>query len=129
MDDCHGALPPHAQEGIRLFNAGEYFEAHEELELAWREETGPIRRLYQGILEAAVTYLHMRRGNYLGAIKVFERGMRWLNQWPDECRGVNVAKLRADLSHAVEAWKQLGPTHVGEMDWSLLKPVEWKENV
>lgn len=128
MDDCRGAMPPHAQEGIRLFNAGEYFEAHEELELAWREETGPIRRLYQGILEAAVTYLHMRRGNYSGAVKVYERCMKWLNLWPDECRGVNVDKLRNDLTRAVEVWARLGPDKVHEMDWSLLKPVEWREN-
>ena len=127
MDDCHGALHPKAIEGLRLFNAGEYFEAHEELELAWREETGAIRDLYRGILQAAVTYLHMRRGNYPGAVKVYERCMRWLKQWPDECRGVNVAKLRADLSHAVEVWTRLGPDKVHEMDWSLLKPVEWKE--
>ena len=127
MDNCDGALPPHAQEGIRLFNAGEYFEAHEELELAWREETGPIRRLYQGILEGAVVYLHMRRGNYSGAIKVNGRCMKWLKLWPDECCGVNVAQLRADLSRAVEVWTQLGPDWVHEMDWSLLKPVEWKE--
>jgi predicted metal-dependent hydrolase len=128
MDDCHGTLPPHAQEGIRLFNAGEYFEAHEALETAWRAEAGPIRRLYQGILEAAVTYLHMRRGNYSGAIKVSERGMKWLNQWPDECRGVNVAKLRNDLTSAVDVWTRLGPDRVHEMDWSLLQPVEWNNN-
>jgi len=127
MDGYRGTLHPHAQEGIRLFNAGEYFEAHEALETAWREETGPIRRLYQGILEAAVTYLHMRRGNYSGAIKVYERSMKWLKLWPDECRGVNVAKLRADLSRAVEAWTRLGPERVHEMDWSLVQPVEWKE--
>lgn len=129
MDDCRGVLPDHAQAGIRLFNAGEYFEAHEKLELAWREETGPVRRLYQGILEAAVTYLHMRRGNYNGAVKVYGRSMRWLNQWPDECRGVNVAKLRADLTRAVEAWQRLGPEHVHEMDWSLVQPVEWRDEV
>jgi predicted metal-dependent hydrolase len=127
MDDCHGQLLPHAKDGLRLFNAGEYFEAHEALELAWREETGPIRDLYRGILQAAVTYLHMRRGNYAGALKVSERCMKWLSRWPDKCRGVNVAKLRADLSRAVEAWQRLGATRVHEMDWSLLKSVEWNE--
>jgi predicted metal-dependent hydrolase len=127
MNDCHGQLPPHAKEGLRLFNAGEYFECHEALELAWREETGPIRDLYRGILQAAVTYLHMRRGNYTGALKVSERCMKWLNRWPDVCRGVNVAKLRADLYHAVDVWQRLGATRVHEMDWSLLKPVEWNE--
>jgi uncharacterized protein len=127
MDDCTGSLPPHAKEGLRLFNAGEYFECHEALELAWRDETGAIRDLYRGILQAAVTYLHMRRGNYVGALKVSERCMKWLNLWPDTCRGVNVAKLRADLSHAVEEWQRLGAERVHAMDWSLLKPVEWEE--
>jgi predicted metal-dependent hydrolase len=125
MDDCRGPLPPHAQEGLRRFNAGEYFKCHEALELAWREETDPIRDLYRGILQAAVTYLHMQRGNYAGALKVSGRCMKWLDRWPDTCRGVNVAKLRADLSRAVEAWQRLGAEHVHEMDWSLLKPVEW----
>ena len=127
MDNCIGPLPPHAKEGLRLFNEGEYFEAHETLESAWREETGAIRDLYRGILQAAVVYLHMRRGNYVGALKVSERCMKWLKLWPDTCRGVNVAKLRADLSCAVEEWQRLGAEHVHEMDWSLLKPVEWSE--
>lgn len=127
MDNCTGPLPHHAKEGLRLFNAGEYFEAHEELELAWREEAGAIRDLYRGILQAAVTYLHMRRGNYIGALKVSERCMKWLDRWPDVCRGVNVAKLRADLSRAVNAWTRLGAERVHEMDRSLLRPVEWSE--
>ena len=127
MEDCTGPLPPHAKDGLRLFNAGEYFEAHEALESAWREETGAIRDLYRGILQAAVVYLHMQRGNYVGALKVSERCMKWLVRWPDTCRGVNVAKLRADLSRAVEAWQRPGAEHVHAMDWSLLKPVEWSE--
>jgi uncharacterized protein len=48
---CMGALPPLALRGLELFNQGEYFEAHEALELAWREETGPVRELYRGILQ------------------------------------------------------------------------------
>jgi hypothetical protein len=125
MNPCFGHLHPKALEGLRLFNAGEYFEAHEELELAWREETGEIRGLYQGILEAAVTYLHVQRGNYAGAVKVYARGMRWLREWPDACRGVNVAKLRADLERVIAEVKRLGPERSGEFDPSLFQPVEW----
>ena len=127
MDDCHGQLPPHAKEGLRLFNAGEYFEAHEALELAWREETGQVRRLYQGILETAVTYLHIQRGNYLGAVKVYDRSMKWLRMWPDVCYGVNVGKLRADLDQVIAEVQRLGPEHIKEFDPSLLKPVLWDE--
>lgn len=127
MNDCHGKLPARAIEGLRLFNSGRYFESHEALELAWREESGPIRDLYRGILQAGVVYLHMRRGNFAGAVKVYERCVRLLERWPNSCRGVNVGRLRADLSRAMDAWRQLGADRVSQMDWSLLKPVEWSE--
>jgi len=128
MNDCQGKLPPHAKEGLRLFNAGEYFEAHEALELAWREETGQVRRLYQGILKTAVTYLRIQRGNYVGAVKVYDRSMKWLRMWPDICCGVNVGKLRADLDQVIAEVQRLGPEHIAEFDQSLLKPVEWTED-
>jgi predicted metal-dependent hydrolase len=128
MDEiCAGRLHPQAAEGIRLFNAGKYFEAHEELEIAWKEERGKIRELYQGILEAGVTYLHIRRGNYRGAIKVYGRSMRWLREWPSSCQGVDVAKLREDLEAAIAQVERLGEARISEFDLALLKPVRWEE--
>lgn len=123
ISDCEGKLHPKAREGILLFNEGKYFEAHEELETAWRDERGKIRELYQGILQAAVTYLHITRGNYEGAIKVYGRSMKWLKNWPDVCRGVNVQKLRLDLDNAIAEVKRLGPEQISTFDISLLKPV------
>ena len=110
-----------------LFNQGRYFEAHEELELAWKQEPDDVRRLYQGILEAGVTYLHIRRGNYRGALKVYERSMRWLRPWPNTCRGIEVGRLRLDLDAAVAQVRSLGPDRISEFDRSLYKPVVWKE--
>jgi len=127
MDDCDGSLHPKAIEGLRMFNAGRYFEAHEELEAAWKNERGRVRELYQGILEAGVTYLHISRGNYPGAIKVYGRSMRWLRQWPATCRGVEVGQLRADLTAAIEEVKRLGEGRIHEFNRDFLKPVIWKE--
>lgn len=111
---------------MRLMREGRYFEAHEELEAAWKEEKGKVRELYQGILEAAVTYLHITRGNYAGAIKVYERGMRWLANWPDTCRGVEVGQLRRDLDAAIAEAKRLGEGRLSEFDRTLLKPVHYR---
>ncbi len=126
MDDCDGALHPRARRGIELFNEGDYFEAHEELEAAWKEEKGAVRHLYQGILEAGVTYLHITRGNYSGAMKVYKRSMRWLKDWPDSCRGVNVGQLRRDLNTAIAEVERLGENGLAGFDSSLLRPVQWK---
>jgi len=128
VDDCNQSLHPKAIEGLRLFNAGKYFEVHEELEAAWNDEHGRIRELYQGILQAGVTYLHITRGNYAGAIKVYGRSMKWLGQWPETCRGVEVGKLRNDLTTAIEEIKQLGEKRITEFNRDLLEPVVWKED-
>ncbi len=125
MDDCTGTLHPRARHGIELFNEGRYFEAHEELEAAWREEKGNVRHLYQGILEAGVTYLHITRGNYWGALKVHKRSMRWLKDWPEVCRGVDVEQLRRDLNAAIAQVERLGEQGLAAFDRSLLKPVQW----
>jgi len=128
MSECDGNLHPRARRGISLFNEGKYFEAHEELEAAWKDEKGRIRELYQGILEAGVTYLHIQRGNFAGAVKVYARSMRWLKGWPENCRGVDVGQLRRDLDSAIAEVHKLGDARLSEFDMSLLKPVLWKED-
>jgi hypothetical protein len=124
--DCSAPLHPAALHGLALFNEGDYFEAHEFLESAWRAELGPIRDLYQGILQAAVTYLHIQRGNYDGAVKVSARARVKLDEWPDACRGVDVATLRIDLARVIEALTRLGPQHIRSFDQSLFKPVRYE---
>ena len=99
-EDCAGMLHPKAIEGMHFFNEGKFFDAHEELETAWKEETGSVRDLYRGILQIAVTYLHITRGNYDGAVKVYARSLKWMQDWNDVCRGIHVKKIRED-AHTV----------------------------
>ncbi len=119
-----GALSAPARQGIALFNRAEYFEAHEALEHAWNDESGPGRELYRGLLQIAVAYLQITRGNYNGAIKIFLRARQWLDPLPDQCRGVNVAALRHDAAAVRAALEALGPERVGEFDMALLKPIQ-----
>jgi hypothetical protein len=125
VEDCGGALHPKAVEGIELFNAGNFFEAHEELETAWKEETNDIRDLYRGILQVAVTYLHITRGNYDGAVKVYGRSLKWMQGWNDVCRGINVQKFRNDAETVMQEVEQLGKARIGEFDASLFQPIQW----
>lgn len=126
-DLCNAPLHPQAAEGLRLFNAGKYFEAHEALEEAWKEESGNVRELYRGILQIAVVYLHVTRRNYNGAIKVYGRSQRWIRDWPDICRGIYVGELRKDAERVMTEVRRLGIEKISEFDLSLLKPVKWEE--
>ena len=118
---CSEPLPPAARDAIRLFNAGEYYEQHDALEALWRAEVRPVRRLYQGILQIGVAYYQITRGNRRGALKMLARGLRWLDQLPETCQGVDVARLRAD-ARAVQSALTSAPDLAG-FDYVLLKPV------
>lgn len=122
---CQGALPAQVVEGLELFNRRKYFEAHEVLEAAWRAEPGPVRELYRGILQIAVAYLHITRGNYPGSVKMFLRSRTWLTPFPDECRGIDLAAFRVDYGRVEAVLHRLGPDHLSSLDRSLLKPIHF----
>jgi len=124
--DCEGPLPLKAIEGLELFNRGRYWEAHEALEAAWRAETGPVRELYRGVLQAGVVYLHITRQNYAGALKVYRRSQKWLTLWPDTCCGIAIGQLQKDLQRAILEMQALGPDRMAEFNLSLLKPVVYE---
>jgi len=127
MSDCTGTLHPQARKGLLLFNAGEYFEAHEALEDAWNAEQGTAKDLYRGILQTAVVYLHITRRNYNGAIKVYERSKKWLAEIPDTCKGIDLGELRKNAEIVMKEIIKLGEDNIAEFDTTHLKPVTWEE--
>jgi hypothetical protein len=120
---CERPFSEIGMEGISEFNRGAYFEAHELLETAWNTDTSPGRDLYRAILQVAVAYYQIERGNYPGAIKMFLRLRQWIDPLPDRCRGVNVAQLREDADQVYSALLLLGKPRISEFDRTLFKPV------
>jgi uncharacterized protein len=123
---CQAPLSALARRGLAEFNQGEYFEAHETLEHAWMEDESAGRELYRGILQVAVAYLQIERGNYNGAAKMFLRMRQWLDPLPGRCRGIDVEQLRDDAGQAHQHLLSLGPERVKEFDRSFFKPVRFE---
>jgi predicted metal-dependent hydrolase len=123
--DCDGTVHPAAIKGMQLFNQGEYWLAHEALEAAWKEESGAVRELYRAILQAGVVYLHIERDNYNGAVKTYRKVQKWIQPWPDVCRGIEIGRLRHDLDTVIAEVKRLGPDRLVGFNRSLFKPVRW----
>jgi len=126
-DVCQQPLSEIALRGLEEFNQGQFFEAHETLEMAWNTDTSPGKELYRAILQVAVAYLQIERGNYAGAMKIFLRLRQWIDPLPETCRGVNVAQLRTDAWQAREALIALGKDRIGEFDRKLFKPVIYRD--
>lgn len=116
-------LPALAHKAIEQFNAGEFFEQHETFEELWRAEPGPIRQLYQGLLQVGVAYLQIQRKNYDGARKLFQRAWQYLNVLPDVAQGIDVAQFRADARAAQAKLEQLGPEQIEEFPKAYFKPI------
>jgi hypothetical protein len=116
-------LPALAHKAIEQFNAKEFWEQHETFEEVWKAEPGPIRQMYQGILQVGVAYLQIQRRNANGAIKLFQRAWQYLNVLPDVCQGVDIAQLRRDARIAQGEVERLGATRIAEFDPSLFKPI------
>ncbi|HWQ13332.1 MAG TPA: DUF309 domain-containing protein [Roseiflexaceae bacterium] len=56
-------------EGVRLFNEGHYWHAHEEWEACWRAAAEPEATFYKGIIQAAAALVHWQRHNRRGLIR------------------------------------------------------------
>ena len=88
------------ERGLELIRAGEFFAAHEELELAWRAAADAERDFYQGLVHVAVAWYQAGRGNAVGAGRQLEKGLRRLERYEPEHRGVDVAGVRRQLQAA-----------------------------
>jgi len=87
---------------VALFNAGEYFAAHEVLEPLWRRATGTERLFYHGLIQAAVALHHVRRGNLRGARRLVERALARLADVPTPFHGLDVADFAEQLRRFFE---------------------------
>ena len=72
---------PRYLEGIRHFNACEFYEAHEVWEELWADCRGPIREFYQGLIQVAVALHHFGNGNIRGAIKLYHSSRKHLQPY------------------------------------------------
>ena len=118
-------LPDLALRGIEEFNRGEFFECHEYLEDAWREETGRIRYLYQGILQVGVGFYHQQNGNWKGATSLLRSGIGRLKEFEPETSGVDVTSLVQSSERCLAELERLGRERVSAFDLSLVPRVEW----
>lgn len=87
------AYPEQYREGLRLFNAEDFFESHEVLEDLWQETEGEAKRFYQGLIQAAVALLHFGNGNLGGARKVYTSSRKYLEAYEPVYAGLDVTQF------------------------------------
>lgn len=125
LDPCDGDPPPGLRDGIVAFNRQEFYDAHETIEHEWHAEPGAIRRLYQGILQIGVGFLHARRGNHAGAVLLLEDGIEKTAGFTPRCLGIETGKLVADAQRCLDTLRSLGPARLEEFDFDAIPLIQF----
>lgn len=76
-------------EGLREFNAGRYFEAHDIWEEFWHELRGPDRLFMQGLIHLAIGSYHNAMGNAAGAESQWGKAKKKLGGYPRVYWGIS----------------------------------------
>jgi uncharacterized protein len=86
--------------GLALIRRGEYFAAHEELELAWRAADPSERDFFQGLVHFTVAWYQAARGNHTGCERQLEKAARRLGPYAPAHRGVDLDDVLAQVAEA-----------------------------
>jgi uncharacterized protein len=86
--------------GLDLIRSGEFFAAHEELELAWRAAVTEERDFFQGLVHVAVAWYQAGRGKRTGCERQLEKAARRLAPYAPAHRGVDVQAVLDQVERA-----------------------------
>ena len=88
--------------GLDQMFGGEYFEAHESFENAWRAAEPTEKDFFQGLVHVTVAWYQATRGNRVGCERQLAKAKRRLGPFAPRHRGVDVSSLLARVDEATE---------------------------
>lgn len=84
-------------EGIRLFNAREFWESHEAWEEIWLGCEGPQAEFLQGLIQCAAALLKFSRQQPAPALRLYDAAMLRLDGCPERFMGLDVRAFQAAM--------------------------------
>jgi uncharacterized protein len=88
--------------GLAQVRGGQYFEAHESFEDAWRAADPAEKDFFQGLVHVTVAWYQARRGNRAGCERQLAKAQRRLAAFVPEHRGVNVTTVLGSVDEAAD---------------------------
>jgi predicted metal-dependent hydrolase len=84
-------------EGLRLYEAGEFFTAHEAWETVWLASPEPEKTFLQGVIQVTAAFHHLQRNNTLGTMLLLQAALRRLDRYPPIFGGISITLLCQDI--------------------------------
>ena len=96
-------------EGVRLFNAGRYEDAHEEFEKGWLANEAGDADFHKGLVQVCICLHHLTEGNQDGARKLYRGHRRLLGGFLPSHGGLDLADLLAQVQRHLGPVLRAGP--------------------
>ena len=106
FDWTQGALA----EGLRLYQEGQFFAAHEAWESVWLESQEPEKKFLQGLIQVTAAFHHLQRNNLLGAALLLKAARARLERYPVHFGGISVDVLCDDIGEWLQTLDEGAPS-------------------
>ena len=114
------ALDGVLQKSVVLFNHQLFFEVHEVLEPQWMQEQGEVKIFLQGLIQIAVAFYHLGRGNLAGTRSLLQEGLIKISPHSPTCLGVELQDFIAGLEACREVVSGLSPDTFKQFSMDLI---------
>jgi predicted metal-dependent hydrolase len=114
------------EHGVRLFNSGKFWHAHEAWELVWQRITDDERLFFQGLIQLAAAYHHLaRKQNRTGFVNNLRKAGEKLRVFAPRYLGVDVTPLLAAIDAGIDAAGKTGRKDLAGLDTGLIPRISF----
>jgi len=103
-------------EGLQAYEEKDFFEAHELWEELWSEYYLDDKTFIQGLIQLAVSFVHLGNGNLNGAKSLLNKSADKFSSYSGLHRGINIDQLKQQIVIIKNEYEQL--LTVEGFDWT-----------
>ena len=109
-------------EGLKQFKAMDYFEAHEAWEDLWSDYYLEDKKFVQGLIQLAVSFVHIGNGNMIGAKSLLRKCKEKFLDFSGVHRGIQMKKLMNQIEMVRLSYD--GLENPKDFDWDVVPTLE-----
>ena len=94
-------------DGLQAYEEKDFFEAHELWEELWSEYYLDDKTFIQGLIQLAVSFVHLGNGNLNGAKSLMKKSGDKFSSYSGLHRGINIDKLKQQIVIIINEYEQL----------------------
>ena len=103
-------------DGLQAYEEKDFIEAHELWEELWSEYYLDDKTFIQGLIQLAVSFVHLGNGNLNGAKSLMKKSGDKFSSYSGLHRGINIDKLKQQIVIIINEYEQL--LTVEGFDWT-----------